>query len=393
MTKKVLLLSPFFHPEPISTGKYNSFLAKALADKGLGVDVLCFHPLYPDWRPHISDEDMDGIGIIRGGSWIRYPKNDLLRRMILEIGFILHLLRHIRIIKKYPIIVAVTPPILSLSLVHTVAPKTRVTAIVHDLQGIMAAVGLNVYRFNVIGLIRFLEGKILRRCHRVIALSQSMASFLQNTYKVPPSSISTCRPFVTINTRSSGARLKHLFAKHKIHVVYAGALGKKQNPEGLISFFHHLVNRRSDIICHIFSRGPIFETYRRNPETVHTHLCFHDLVAEDDLYELYLRSHIQVIPEKIGFSNGAVPSKLPNLLAAGVPILYIGEKNSDIRQFIDGANAGQCAHSWDIKHLHDLIDRLILEITGGAYDKQRRNFPKKYASLFSVDTVIKEILP
>jgi hypothetical protein len=51
MTERLLLLSPFFFPEPISTGRYNTFLVQALVDKGVHVDVICFHPLYPNWRP------------------------------------------------------------------------------------------------------------------------------------------------------------------------------------------------------------------------------------------------------------------------------------------------------------------------------------------------------
>ena len=41
---KILILSPFFFPEPISTGKFNTALAKALRDKGMEVTVICSHP-------------------------------------------------------------------------------------------------------------------------------------------------------------------------------------------------------------------------------------------------------------------------------------------------------------------------------------------------------------
>ena len=47
--KNILIISPFFFPEPISTGKYNTELALALRDKGHNVTFLCFHPFYPNW--------------------------------------------------------------------------------------------------------------------------------------------------------------------------------------------------------------------------------------------------------------------------------------------------------------------------------------------------------
>jgi colanic acid biosynthesis glycosyl transferase WcaI len=103
MTERLLLLSPFFFPEPISTGRYNTFLVQALVDKGVHVDVICFHPLYPNWRPRRSNKGLNGARISRGGAWMRFPKNNLLRRAVLEAGFLLHVICHAGQIKKYSV--------------------------------------------------------------------------------------------------------------------------------------------------------------------------------------------------------------------------------------------------------------------------------------------------
>jgi glycosyltransferase involved in cell wall biosynthesis len=393
MNEHVVLISPFFHPEPISTGKYNSFLAKELVQKGHRVDVICFHPLYPRWCPSRSDEGLSGVRIFRGGAWIRYPKASLLRRAVLEAGFVLHLLRHTSRIKGCSHIVTVLPPMLYLPLILMVAgPNTRITAIVHDLQGIMAGVGMNAGHCKVVGIIRLLERLVLGCCHRIIALSHAMEAFLLDAYQIPSSKIEVCWPFVTVEHHGSGSRLGHLFDKDKKHVVYAGALGEKQNPEGLICLFLDLVERRSDVACHIFSGGPIFQAYQQNRKVDHPRLVFHDLVPENDLFELYHRSDIQVIPQKIGFSEGAVPSKLPNLMAAGVPILYIGQKSSDIRHIIQGADAGLCADNWDRDKLIRLTERLLLESADRSHEERRQTFEKKFKALFNVDALVKILL-
>ena len=119
---------------------------------------------------------------------------------------------------------------------------------------------------------------------------------------------------------------------------------------------------------------------------------FHDLIAERDLYELYLRSDIHVIPEKIGFSKGALPSKLPNLLASGVPILYIGSQNSDVGQVIQRAEAGLCSDSWDLEKLNTLVDRLLADVVDRSHIDRRSTFEKKFARLFSVEALIRELL-
>jgi hypothetical protein len=64
-----------------------------------------------------------------------------------------------------------------------------------------------------------------------------MSNFLSESYKIPSSKIATCWPFVSVDTQDKGLQLDHLFAKGKKHVVYAGALGKKQNPHRLAFFF------------------------------------------------------------------------------------------------------------------------------------------------------------
>lgn len=393
MTDRLLFLSPFFHPEKISTGRYNTFLLKALVENGVRADVICFHPIYPCWRPRRCRADMAGACIHRGGAWVRYPKNSLLRRIVLECAFGLHVLAHAGRIKRYSIIVAVIPPMLFQPLIWMVARRhARVFTIVHDLQGIMAAAGIKRGRRAVLRLIRILETIVLRCCHRVIALSNGMAAFLSTSYNIPRSKIAVCRPFVTVDSSDGGNRLSHLFAGDKKHVVYAGGLGHKQCPEKLVAFLHRLAQKRSDVVCHVFSGGPLFDVLRKDRTWNGERLIFHDLVPERDLRELYLRSHVQIISEKAGLSKGAVPSKLPNLLAIGVPILYIGEKDSDVWKLIEDCHAGRCCEIWNFDILSELADQLLVEGENRPRSVRRMRFSSEYAGLFSVEALIKELL-
>ena len=146
------------------------------------------------------------------------------------------------------------------------------------------------------------------------------------------------------------------------------------------------------MVCHVFSGGPIFEAMRRNGYSRYSRLVFHDFIPDQVLYELYLCSHIQVIPERIGFSAGAFPSKLPNLLASGVPILYIGQKDSDVWRVIQGTGAGLCADSWDLDKLSALTERLFLEFTGRSHTERRLVFERKFAADFSAEPLIRELI-
>jgi len=393
MSKKLLIISPFFHPEPISTGRYNTYLAEELVRRGISVDVICFHPLYPDWRPHKSRATLPRIRIFRGGDRIKYPIGNVLRRLTLEICFLVHVIRFRTLIKQHSQIVTIIPPMLLLPVARCIAGRgTRLTVIVHDLQGIMARADSRKNRLLSGRLVKIIEAVMLRYCDRVVALSKSMALFLRDEYNLSSSKIVVCWPFVTMKVNRNRFRLKHLFQNNKRHIVYAGALGEKQNPMGLVSFFLKMIGTYPDAVCHIFSRGPIFDVIAVNKEMEHPRLQFHDLVLEHDLFELYQCSDIQVIPERIGFSSGAMPSKLPNLLASGVPILYIGGKNSDQWQVIEKYGGGMCADTWEAEKLCRIAGRLLAECSGRSHADRRQGFNASIRTRFSIDPLIKELV-
>jgi len=86
-TKRILIASPFFYPEPISTGKYNTFLAEKLVQKGHDVTVICSYPFYPAWKPEFTRKALAGVKVMRGGLRMVYPKSATIRRLILEAWF------------------------------------------------------------------------------------------------------------------------------------------------------------------------------------------------------------------------------------------------------------------------------------------------------------------
>ena len=109
--KKILIISPFFFPEPISTGKFNTDVVRELSEKGHDVTVLCFHPFYPSWKTKKSQETIEGVTIVRGGKYLIYPKLIVLRRIILELGFAFFVLRKLRKHqKKQDIVIPIFPP-------------------------------------------------------------------------------------------------------------------------------------------------------------------------------------------------------------------------------------------------------------------------------------------
>jgi len=370
--QRIILVSPFFHPELISTGKANRHLADAFAAEGHGVTVVCSHPLYPEWRPTRSHAELQGMKIIRGGAWMRYPKAMPLRRLLLEGWFALYALHHLwRMRHRADVVVSVLPPSLFSFFLHRLLPRhVRRVAVVHDLQGVLAAQEKSALRRAIIRLIHAVESRAFRSQDLCIFFSSDMARTAERSYGLDPARVAVQYPCVTLPRGENRdaelrKRLEDRFPPDKVHVVYSGALGYKQNSRQLVRFLQAAAERFPDIRIHVLSGGPFFDElqaqYGSRPGP---RVEFHPLVAERDLGELYARSAIQIIPQAEGTEAAALPSKLPNLLAAGVLLLAICGEDSEVGRLIRQAETGIIVTRWD--------EELFLTQLGKALETVRR---------------------
>jgi glycosyltransferase involved in cell wall biosynthesis len=231
----------------------------------------------------------------------------------------------------------------------------RRVAVVHDLQGVLAAQKTGFLRRAIIHTIHAVESRVFRSQDLCIFFSSDMARIAQRSYGLDAAKIAVQYPSITLPAsripNSNAAivhRLKAIFPPEKLHVMYSGALGYKQNSQQLVAFLQAAAERHPEVQFHVLSGGPFFDSlrarYERRPGP---RVQFHSLVEEQDLAELYARSAIQIIPQAEGTESAALPSKLPNLLAAGVHLLAICSTGSEVERMIQLAGTGSIATRWD----------------------------------------------
>ena len=393
-SRRILFFSPFFHPELISTGRYNSHLVRALVDQGFSVEVVASHPLYPDWVPRHSEANLPGVRIHRGGLWMRYPRSNVLRRLVLELWYAGFALRHAWCLRKQVgLVIAILPPDLFLLPVSWLLPRSvpRV-GIIHDVQGVMAISAASPLRRRVARLIGALEKRVFRCCDVLICLSTSMQRQLVQDYGIPADRCRIHYPFVTSDVSAGGGSLpEDMFPAGFLHVVYAGALGEKQMPWALLGFFRELCALRADVMCHIFSSGPFFEDLRGSGEGADERMQFHGLVADDALQALYASSTVQVIPQAGGTGAGAFPSKLPNLLAAGVPVFAICDPHSELATVIDETGAGRHVDQDDVAQWAAQLSAFLDEVKGRSHAEFRQLSAACMEDKFSVVRLVETL--
>ncbi len=351
---RLLLISPFYYPDPISTGKVNTSLGRELVAEGYEVDVICSHPLYPTWRPTFTQGALPGHRFHRGGAWLNYTNHALIRRIVLELWFFFHCAITLpKFAAKVSICVMIYPPSLYGLIVHALLPRhVRRVAIVHDLQGEYSRHGYHRGFKLLTTLIHAVEKYCLSRSTRCIFFSAEMAAIAQSAYRLRPGQVGVQYPFVTMNPLTqdavavaSASQLDEILPDGIQHIVYSGALGEKQHPQRLAAFMAVAAQSLPNVRFHILSQGPIFDALRsewQGTSAIH----FHDLVAEDQIPDLYRRSDVQIIPQAPGTEGGSLPSKLPNLLAMGVHILAVCSPHSEVATLLTTLSTGTVVSQW-----------------------------------------------
>jgi len=327
---------------------------------------------------------------------MRYPKYPILRRLFLELWFTCHVLKTVlRIRNKIDIAVVIFPPSLFVCMLGLVLPKrVEVVGIVHDLQGVLGLAGANVIKRIFSYLVKKVEKYGFNKCRNLILVSEGIKNQVIQNYGVDSRKCVVHYPFVTQSDEvGNGDILCDKFQNGFKHIVYSGALGEKQNPFELLEIFKALVGEREDVVCHFFSGGPLYDLMEQNQsKNLTERIHFHSLVAENNLTELFDRSTLHVIPQKPGTAAAAFPSKLPNIIAAGVPVFAITDFDSELSRLVNKSGIGKCCSTWDrdvvVHSLSDFIDH-IKNLQRSVNKYKVKDFVTEY---FNVENVIDSIL-
>lgn len=375
---KTLIISPFFYPEPISTGKYNTDLALNLVKRGHKVQVWCFHPFYPDWKISRSDQQLKNIFIKRGGLGVRFFGKQFLDRIILEITFLLFVLKE-RIISKHVFdnIIFISPPSLSTIILKTFKSSANKVIILHDLQFIHIRTRIN----GLSKIVYLVEKQMLLLSNKIIFLSKEMKSFFDDTKQFSTIKTNVQWPFVNIERASHKQILKK-----GVNIVYSGALGAKQSPEQLLSLFEHASKQNNEWNFYFISSGSSFESLKKTNNT--PNIYFLPLVEKEKVFQLYKESTVQVIPQATGSSSGSLPSKLPNLIFSQTKILSITDKKSELEKIIQQYPNGISINSWNSATFAQALEKLVHMKSSNntnEIDKMCQNY-------FSVDSLIEKII-
>lgn len=187
-----------------------------------------------------------------------------------------------------------------------------------------------------------LEAYIYKKSHFVMGQSEEIVSYISNhggkaTYLFRNGVDPTRFDISKIKFRTQGDSIK---------IIYAGLLGFAQ---GIADICRNIDFSKLNAEFHIYGAGgekeEIETIIQENPNKC---IYYHGVVSRDELPDILLGSDMTLIP-LVKNIFGAVPSKIYESMAAGLPIMFMGEGEG--AKIVEENGLGLIAHAKDYEKL------------------------------------------
>jgi colanic acid biosynthesis glycosyl transferase WcaI len=356
---KAVFINRYFFPDQSATSQMLSDLAFGLAAGGFTIHIVCSRQLYDRSSANLASlETIDGVTVHR--VWTtRFGRDRLAGRAMDYLTFYISgawIL--LKILSSGDTVVAKTDPPL-ISIVAMAAAKAKGAHLVNWLQDIFPEVASrlasNPLPKCIDGLVRGLRDASLRYAAVNIVLGERMREFLEQR-GISPERICVIENWADGDSGApraatdSALRAK-LELSGKFVVGYSGNLGRAHEFETVLDAAS-LLSRDDDIVFLMIGGGAGMAALRRAVRGRGLH-SFHFLPYQprESLSDGMAASDVHWVSLLPILEGLIVPSKVYGILAAGRPVLFVGDEDGEVARLIGSARAGVTVGVGDAQEL------------------------------------------
>lgn len=390
----ILFISMYSPPEKTGIGKYNGELVNYISEHHR-VYYLTTIPFYPEWKVHVEyskkiliTEHFNNLTIKRIWSYLPNNKITAFRRILKEISFFIfsYFQLIIKKIKGYnpDIIIYIAPPFFLPYLNTFLFKKSKKVYHIQDLE-IDAAVELGMLPKILEQILLKLEQKLLLEMDLITTISDGMKrKILTKNDNLNVQIFPNWSNLKTIHPKKSTWLHKHLniFPEKKL-IVYSGNIGHKQGLSILPEIIERICEEHDDIHFVILGEGAYkheLEQLLKNSSS--SKFTMSNLVDMGQLNDMLNSSFVQLVLQKSEGADSFMPSKLTNILAAGIPSIITANPGTGLYNLI---TEFKIAHVVDysalavIKGINELLENkeLYEKISNRAVNYALNNLDKK----------------
>lgn len=392
--EKLWVYSELFYPEETSTSYIMTKISNKLAEK-YDVEVVCGYPSYDktvdtDYLTLDPEVKITRIKSYTGDK--DKTSSRILKLLSLSFGFFYHLLFKV---KSGDRIFTVTNPatFLVFASITKIFKKIEITILVHDVfpENTLAAGFVSDDKNFKYRLVRKIFNKAYSTFDHIIVLGRDMKIVfdqkLQSFSKKPK--ISIIENWADIKNIYPTNNESH-FISDKIHLQFAGNLGSIQGLDTLIEIIGKVNNE--NLIFEFAGNGKMktyLEGYAQQYQL--KNVLFNPPYPRSEQNKILNSCNIAIVTLSDKMLGLGVPSKTYNILAAGKPVLYIGDKNSEVGLLIKEYDIGYQFNPANKEELIEFFNNLGgTEITGIL--QKGRNARKLAEEQFSEEIILNKFI-
>jgi colanic acid biosynthesis glycosyl transferase WcaI len=351
---KVLFVNRYFYPDQSATSQLLFDLSEGLANAGFNVHVICSRQRYDQPKANLKARDsVAGVTIHR--LWTtRFGRGNLLGRMIDYATFYLSsgwLLLHS--LRRGDIVVAKTDPPL-ISIVCMAACKLKRADLVNWLQDIFPEVATRLGAGRLPEWLdcrlRALRNASLRSARMNVVLGSRMQDFVVLA-GIPKAQTAIIENWAdeageALHAEASELRLR-LGLTGKFVVGYSGNLGRAHEFQTLLEAASLLSEQRDVVFLMIGGGVGMTMLEAAVASRAMANFQFLPYQPRDFLADSLAAADVHLVSLRPQLEGLIVPSKFYGILAAGRPVLFVGDRDGELARVIDAAGIGSVVEVGD----------------------------------------------
>jgi glycosyltransferase involved in cell wall biosynthesis len=360
---RLIILNQFFYPDHSATSQLMTDLAESLVERGVDVTALAGRGLYNGGERLAPCEVYRGVRIER--AWTTgFGKGSAVKRLCDYLSFYLGASWKLLRLPKHDVVMALTtPPLIGLvALIIGRLRGMRVVALVQDVYpDIAVSLGSLGRRSPATLLLNYLSRLALRKSDRIVVLGECMQERVIEKIGERFSS-----RVDVIHNWADGLAIKPLDGEEnpfsteqnlngKFVVIFSGNLGRVN--EFSTALEAALILRESTDILFLFvgegARRAEIENYIETHNLDNVRMLPYQPRAA--LRYSLAAGDVSLVTLSSGLAGLCVPSKSYGILAAGRPILFVGDSKSCIARIITDNKCGAVVSSGDSHLLAEVI--------------------------------------
>ena len=391
--RRLIFVNRFFHPDHSATSQILSDLAFHLGEAGFDVQVLTSRQIYDDSSRELpASESVRGVRVHR--VWAtRFGRGKLLRRAVDYLTFYLSAtVKLAALADSGAVVIAETDPPL-LSVPCALVTRLKRSTLVNWTQDLFPEIAesLHVPGIALVApVLRWLRNLSLKQARTNVVLGKGMAARLR-AEGVAPDKIEVIHNWSPVEMTPPAAQPvpNPLRAEwqlgQKFVVGYSGNFGRAHDFATMLDAAALLRDQTEVHFLFIGAGAQRAWVEARVADLRLTNVSFQPYQPIDHLAVSLSVHDVHVVSLKPELEGLLVPSKFYAVLAAGRPVLFVGDPKAEMARRIDEADCGRAfpvgAHANLANTIRDLANHpeKLTEMGARAHALWRARFQRKQA--------------